>query len=57
MEKIMARCMKCKEQKEMVDPKVEKMKNNAFMSQGKCIDCGTNMAKILSKDQAEKFKK
>lgn len=56
-EKLMARCMRCKEQKEMVDPDVNKMKNNAFMAKGKCVDCGTNMAKILSKAQAEDFNK
>ena len=57
MTKLMARCMKCKTQKEMVDPKIEQMKNKAFMAKGKCIDCDGNMCKILSKEDAAKFGK
>ena len=53
----MARCMKCKAQKEMVSPEVKKMKNNAYMAQGTCIDCETKMAKILSKVDADEYNK
>jgi hypothetical protein len=50
------RCMKCKEQREMKDVKVDTTKRGGFMAKGQCTTCGTNMCKILSKDQAEKLK-
>jgi hypothetical protein len=49
-------CMKCKEKREMKDVRVETTKRGGFMARGKCVKCGTNMAKILSKEQAEKLK-
>jgi hypothetical protein len=51
------RCMRCKENKEMKDFKLEKTKRGTFMAKGKCTKCGTNMAKILSVDQAKQFQK
>jgi hypothetical protein len=51
------RCMRCKEQREMKDYKLEKTKRGTFMAKGTCVKCGTKMAKILSKEQAEKLKK
>lgn len=54
---IEGRCMSCKENKEIKNPKVKQMKNKAFMAKGKCIDCGGNVCKILSKEDAEKFGK
>jgi hypothetical protein len=50
-------CMKCKEKREMKDVRVETTKRGGFMARGKCVKCGTNMAKILSKEQAEELKK
>ena len=50
------RCMRCKENREMKDFKISPTKRGTFMAKGKCVKCGTNMAKILSKEQAEKFK-
>jgi len=51
------RCMRCKENREMKDCKVEPTPRGTFMARGKCVKCGCNMAKILSKDQAAKHKK
>ncbi len=50
------RCMKCKDNREMKDVKVAPTARGTFMARGQCTKCGTNMAKILSKEQAEKLK-
>jgi len=55
MEEIHNKCMSCKEQRKIVDGEVRKMKNNAYMIQGKCEVCGKGMSKILSKELAEKL--
>lgn len=49
------RCMKCKESREMKNVKIEKTARGTFMARGTCSECGTNMAKILSADQAKEF--
>ncbi|MFA5174127.1 MAG: DUF5679 domain-containing protein [Candidatus Pacearchaeota archaeon] len=51
------RCMRCKENREMKDVKIEPTKRGTFMARGKCVKCNTNMAKILSKEQAAQMKK
>lgn len=51
------RCMRCKENREMKNLKLEKTKRGTYMARGNCVKCGTNMAKILSASQAEGFKK
>ena len=51
------RCMKCKESRPMKDFNLEKTKRGTFMAKGKCTECETNMAKILSVAQAEEHKK
>ncbi|MFH1308367.1 MAG: DUF5679 domain-containing protein [archaeon] len=53
---VEGRCMRCKEQKEMKDLKIERTSRGGYIAKGKCKDCNTKMAKILSKDQAEKLK-
>ncbi len=53
---LQGRCMKCRENREMENIKIEQTKKGTYMAKGKCKVCGTNMAKILSKDQAEKLK-
>jgi hypothetical protein len=50
------RCMKCKTNREMKDVTIGQTPKGAHMARGKCVECGTNMAKILSKEQAEKLK-
>ena len=50
------RCMKCKMNREMKDLRLEKTTRGTFMARGKCSVCGTNMAKILSQEQANKLK-
>jgi len=49
MEEIMARCMKCKEQKKVKNPVGRVTKNGMWMIGGTCFDCGTKMSKILRK--------
>ena len=51
------RCMRCKENREMKDLSVAPTAHGTFMARGKCVKCGTNMAKILSADQAKQYKK
>lgn len=51
---VKGRCMGCKTQKDMKDPVVQKTSRGGFMAKGKCVDCGTNMSAIMSKDNAEK---
>lgn len=51
------RCMRCKENREMKDVSIAPTKRGTFMAKGTCVKCGTKMAKILSKVQAEEFKK
>lgn len=46
---IMARCMRCKSQKVMLDRKDVKMKNGMMMAKGVCETCGCKMCKILPK--------
>jgi hypothetical protein len=42
-------CVKCKEKREIKDPKQVVMKNGRKAIQGKCPVCGTGMYKILGK--------
>jgi hypothetical protein len=41
----------------MKDIKVSEMKNKRSIAKGICAKCGKNVARILSKDEAEKAKK
>ncbi len=50
-------CMKCKEKREMKNVRVEATSRGTPMAKGQCVKCGTNMCKILSKDQAAELKK
>jgi hypothetical protein len=50
------RCMRCKDNREMKGVKLEKTSRGTFLARGTCVDCGTKMAKILSKEQAERLK-
>ncbi len=51
---VMGRCMGCKAQKEMKEPAINRTARGGYMAKGKCKECGTNMAAIMSKDNAEK---
>jgi hypothetical protein len=51
---IEARCMKCKEQKEMTSGQMTKTSRGGFMAKGKCKDCGCGMCKIMSEADAQK---
>ena len=43
---MQAYCMKCRDKKEMKDPKAITMKNGRPATQGTCPSCGTKMFKI-----------
>lgn len=49
MDKVIGRCMRCKENKEMKDIEEVVMKNGMKAAKGKCVDCDCNMYKILGK--------
>lgn len=51
---VIGRCMKCGAQKEMKDPAINRTARGGYMAKGKCKECQTNMAAIMSKDNAEK---
>ena len=61
MSELKGLCMKCRDDKNkptmqtMNDVKVEE-KNNRFSAKGTCAQCGGNMFKFLSKDDAQKYK-
>ena len=61
MAELKALCMKCRDGNNkptmqiMTEVKVEE-KNNRYSAKGKCAQCGGNMFKFLSKDDAEKLK-
>jgi len=42
-----AYCMKCKQQREMLNPKEFKMQNGRKMLKGTCKVCGTKMSKFI----------
>lgn len=47
-------CMRCKTKREMKDTKINKTARGGNMAKGTCTKCGTKMAAIMSKDNAEK---
>lgn len=48
-----ARCLRCKEQREMVDEKEVTLKNLRKALKGKCEICQCKMFKFLPKDNGE----
>ena len=52
---VKGRCMKCKEQVDMVDPKIHKTARGGFMAKGKCSKHPeTTVCAMMSKENAEK---
>lgn len=49
---MQARCMKCKDNRDMKDVQIVKTKIGGLMAKGKCTQCDCGMCKIMSKDQA-----
>ena len=48
-------CVKCKKKgQEMKDAQIVQTARGGYMAKGKCTSCGTNMAAMMSKDNAEK---
>ena len=46
---VQGRCMKCKAEREMKDPKEVVMKNKMKAMKGTCPKCGTKMFRIIGK--------
>ena len=46
---VSGRCMKCKQEREMKNPKEVVMKNGMKAMKGTCTVCGTSMFKIVGK--------
>ena len=51
---VSGRCMKCGDKRDMKSAKITQTSRGGYMAKGQCSVCGTNMAAILSKDNAEK---
>ena len=51
---VQGHCMKCKEKRDMKDAAISQTARGGFMAKGTCTSCGTKMAAIMSKDNAEK---
>jgi hypothetical protein len=47
------RCMKCKDKRKMKDPAPREIKPGTWAVTGKCVECGTNMFKIVGKNKPE----
>lgn len=45
-----AYCVKCRDKKEIVDPKETVAKNGRPMMQGTCPDCGGKLSLFIKKD-------
>ena len=54
---VQGHCMKCKEKVNMKDATISQTSRGGYMAKGKCSKCGTSMAAIMSKDNAEKAMK
>lgn len=51
---VQGHCMKCKGKQDMKDAKISQTARGGYMCKGTCTSCGTKMAAIMSKDNAEK---
>lgn len=51
---IEGRCMRCKDKKEMKNPKIVMTARGGYMAKGNCKVCDCGMCAIMSKDNAEK---
>ena len=51
---VQGHCMKCKTRREMKSATLSSTPRGTYMAKGTCKNCGTKMAAIMSKDNAEK---
>tara|TARA_Y100000310_G_C20594458_1_gene769763 strand:+ start:1094 stop:1282 length:189 start_codon:yes stop_codon:yes gene_type:complete len=51
---VQGHCMKCKTKRDMKDAAISTTARGGKMAKGTCTKCGTKMAAIMSKDNAEK---
>lgn len=51
---VQGHCMKCKTRVDMKNAAISQTARGGFMAKGECSSCGTKMAAIMSKDNAEK---
>jgi hypothetical protein len=49
-----AYCVKCKEKRDMKDPKKAQAKNDRWMMKGTCPHCGTKMFRFISDEEGKK---
>ncbi|MEK7151059.1 MAG: DUF5679 domain-containing protein [Patescibacteria group bacterium] len=54
---LIGHCMKCKQKREMKNVDMVEIKPGRPAAKGKCSVCDTGMYKIMSKEQAEEYKK
>lgn len=47
-------CIKCGRSKQMKEMYFTRYKNNMPVMRGKCVDCGTNVSKLLTREQGLK---
>ena len=47
-------CVKCKKKGEMKDVEIVQTARGGYMAKGICVQCGTKMCAMMSKDNAEK---
>ncbi len=46
-------CMRCKGEVDIRSPIIRQLANGTYMLEGYCINCGTKVTKILSKEEVE----
>jgi hypothetical protein len=51
---VQGHCMKCKTKRDMKDATISTTARGGNMAKGTCTSCGTKMAAIMSKDNADK---
>ena len=48
-------CLKCKKNKENINPKVSKTKNGRTMILSKCTICGSKKSKLIKEQEAKTY--
>ena len=46
-------CMKCRRDRENIDPKIVRTKKKRFIMQSKCPDCGIKKTKFVKEQEAK----
>ena len=51
---VQGHCMKCKARVNMKNAEISQTERGGYLARGICSSCGTKMAAIMSKENAEK---